>query len=136
MTTPIATTAFQADIAIKRGDTTQYSVPVTRLPSGGLAVYEKIALTVKRDLEDSDADALISHDLTDGGVVVSVNGDLVSNGMLVLTFFPADTSGLPSHQVDLPYDVQLIDTTPNPPEVHTILEGTLTVAADTTQATA
>lgn len=135
MTTPEVPTAFQADLAIKRGDTTRYSVPVTRLPATGLAEYEKIQLTAKHDRDDADADAVIQHSLADGGVSISVAGNLTSDGILVLTFFPNDTAALPGHEVQLPYDVQLIDTSVNPADVHTILEGTLIVAADVTQAT-
>ena len=128
-------TALQADVTILRGDTQPLVVTVTNLPAGGLAAYAKIQCTLKRDVNDPDASAFLVLTLATGGVVITTIGNATTNGVLTITIPAASTASLPSASTRLPYDVQVIDTGPTPPAVHTVAQGTLIVTADVTEAT-
>ncbi len=127
--------ALAADLTLLRGDTIVLTVPVTNLPAGGLTAYAKIAFTAKRDKSDSDANAFISLSAPSNGVTITTNGNATTNGVLTITIPAASTASLPAYDTLLSYDVQVTDTTTNPATVHTVAQGTLTVAADVTQQT-
>jgi hypothetical protein len=113
-------------IELIRGDTPTYDL---ELRSGDEALDLTgmgITFTAKRRYSDPDEDAVIRHDLDDGGVVLTSAID----GTATVHFSAADTAGLD----DLPtlvWDVQVDDVAGT---VITPLRGKLSVVRDVTRA--
>jgi hypothetical protein len=125
---------LEHDFDILRGDAAVLTFSsITNLPSGGLNDYSAIVFTAKRDVENTDADATIQKTLG-AGVTITTTGSDVTLGALTVLLNADDTSGLPSHEVRLPYDVQVVDGGQSPARPYTIAGGFLIVSADVTRA--
>jgi hypothetical protein len=125
---------LEHDFDILRGDAAVLTFSaITNLPAGGLSAYSAIVFTAKRDVEDTDADAQIQKTLG-SGVTITTNGSDTTPGALTVLLDADDTSGLPSHEVRLPYDVQVMDGGQSPPRPYTVAGGFLIVSADVTRA--
>jgi len=115
-------------LQMTRGDNKTVQVTITGLGSQGLS-GASLWFTAKRSYADADAAAII-HKVT-ADFTIDQQGDSQTPGIAHFSIQPAETSGLPAHQVDLVFDVQMKDSNGN---VTTVDSGTLTVTPDVTLA--
>lgn len=114
-----------ADLDAVRGDTNKYDVTVTRDGAALDLTGATLKFTVKRSLDDADADAVFQKAIGTGIVV-----DDVAGGLATLTVAPADTSALPAPR-SFHYDLQL---TESDGRVTTVAIGSLRLSADVERA--
>ncbi|HLY31263.1 MAG TPA: hypothetical protein VKQ36_09550 [Ktedonobacterales bacterium] len=120
------------DLSMIRGDSASLAVTVGDLGAAGLNAFNDARFTAKRDVSDSDANAIISKSLN-SGVTITTVGDSNTNGVLTVSIAPADTQALPTgYTVALFYDVRLYDSGG---DAYTVAQGMLTVTPTATQAT-
>ena len=128
------------NLTIHRGDT--FSVAITDLDD--LSDYSKVYFTVKRKYDDTDADAIIMMEATEGLTVL--NGTAISGtgtypdcsltvaagtgGDITIVLSEEVTSALEARETWV-YDIQMIKTDGT---VHTLGYGKVTVNKDVTQA--
>lgn len=113
------------NLKMVRGDTYQFDatimldgVPVDL--TGGT-----VRMTAKWAVSQADNAAVFQLSSATSGITIT---DAV-NGEISVTITPSNTSSLPAKKVELPYDIQFVDSTSN---VFTVLYGTLTIVPDVT----
>lgn len=118
---------LSVNLKLVRGDTYSFQIAVILNGSPVDLSGGTLKLTAKWDVRDTEANAvftLLSPSL--GIVVTSATG-----GLATLTISPSQTIGLPDHQVNLPYDIQLTDFQGN---IFTVMLGILSIVPDITTA--
>lgn len=116
------------NLSVIREDWLVLSVTVTR---GGVAIdltNAKAWMTAKREVTDSDGQAVFQKTELDG-IVISAP----TTGVMVITVVEADTSGVDKEGERLVYDVQVKEASGR---ISTPLRGVLDVLPGTTDATA
>lgn len=126
-----------SDITCQRGD----SLSISLTDVGALTGYSKVYFTVKRDTADADTASIIQIEKTaglkylNGAVGTPANGSLTiddeASGDITIALDETETAKLDPGVYS--YDVQVVRTAGT---VSTLTEGTFTVAADITRATA
>jgi hypothetical protein len=133
----VIATVTGSDITCQRGD----SLSASLTDVGALTGYSKVYFTVKRDYADADTAAIIQIEKTaglkyiNGAVGTPANGSLTiddeATGDITIALDETETAKLDPGVYS--YDVQVVRTAGT---VSTLTEGTFTVAADITRATA
>jgi hypothetical protein len=112
-------------LSMVRGDTSKWTFNITDPSSvgyqqtlSGASVY----FTAKRDRSDADADAVFTKTCT-----IVQNGSSSTPGIVTAQLAAVDTSGLPSYDLALFWDLVVVDGASNH---YTALRGALSVLAD------
>lgn len=116
------------NLKMVRGDTYKFDAVIIL---NGVAVNltgGTIRMTAKWAHSELDAAAVFQLSSPSSGIVITS----ASEGKISVTITSSQTSTLPAKKVELPYDIQYVDSTAN---VYTVLYGTLTVVPDVTLAT-
>ena len=113
------------NISMIRGDTYKFDsqILLNRLPvdlTGGT-----VKMTAKWSLANTDGTAVFQLTSSGTGIVITN----ATQGQITVTIASNKTSSLPSKKVELPYDIQFVDSSG---AVYTVLYGTLTILPDAT----
>lgn len=112
---------------VKRGDTAIFNVEAVDNTNNMINVTgANFWFTVKNAVTDLDDDIVFQKTLGNGITVTNYE-----KGWFRVTIAPADTSGLPTENVAMVYDLQLLDSSNN---VWTLNEGVFMVTPDVTRA--
>lgn len=115
---------YSLNLRMVRGDTYIFDSAVVLNGEAVDITGCSFRVTAKYSYTEDDAEAVFikTSNPVDGITILSA-----PDGSLRTQLAPADTNGLPSHQVDLVYDLQMLDATGN---VFTLQRGILTVVPD------
>jgi hypothetical protein len=122
------------ELAIRRGDTLEFAIQVFQ--TDGITPFNltgaEVFSTIKKALSDIDAAAVSRIDSVGGSVPVGgvITIDDATNGKATIRHAASATSALTAAQVELFYDVQVVDSIGR---VFTVDSGIITVSADVTQ---
>ncbi len=116
---------LSTNLKMIRGDTYIFELAVILNGEAVDLTGGTLTMTAKWDIADSDANAVFQISTTSGDIVVT---DAVG-GLATVTISHAKTVNLPSHVVNLVYDIQLLDVNT---QYFTVLTGILSVYPDST----
>ena len=108
-----------------RGDTYKFNATIVL---NGYAVDLTggvVRMTAKWSLADTDDNAVFQISSATGGIVITS----ATAGEIAITIASDLTESLPSRKVELPYDIQFVNSIN---EVYTVLYGTLLIVPDAT----
>lgn len=116
------------NLLMVRGDTYQFDIAVTNNGTAVDLTGMTIRFTAKRNVRDADVSAVIALSTATTGISVLS----ATAGTARITIPSSATTGLAAHKVELPYDIQLVDSSSN---VFTVTRGVLTIVPDVTVTT-
>lgn len=114
------------NLRMVRGDTYKFDAQILlhRTPvdlTGGT-----VKMTAKWSLSAADGSAVFQKTSSPGGGIVVTDA---AQGQITVTIASSNTSSLPAKKVELPYDIQFVDSSG---AVYTVLYGTLVIVPDAT----
>lgn len=113
------------NLKMVRGDTYKFNATIVLNGSPVDLTGGIVRMTAKWSLSDADIDAVFQVSSSTGGIVISSP----ASGEIAVTIASNLTENLPSRKVELPYDVQFVNSLN---EVYTVLYGTLVILPDAT----
>ena len=113
------------NIKMVRGDTYKFDAAIILNGSPVDITGGTVRMTAKWSLANLDAAAVFQLSSATTGIVITS----ATAGEIQVTIAAANTSSLPAKKVELPYDIQFVDSIG---AVYTVLYGTLTVVPDAT----
>ena len=113
------------NIKMVRGDTYKFDAAIILNGAPVDLTGGTVRMTAKWSLANLDASAVFQLSSATTGIVITS----ATAGEIQVTIASSNTSSLPSKKVELPYDIQFVDSIG---AVYTVLYGTLTVVPDAT----
>lgn len=113
------------NLKMVRGDTYKFNATIVLNGSPVDLTGGVVRMTAKWSLSDSDSDAVFQVSSATGGIVITS----ATAGEISVTIAADLTEPLPSRKVELPYDIQFVNSVS---EVYTVLYGTLLIVPDAT----
>lgn len=110
-------------LTMVKGDTYSFDIAVIQNGAAFNLTGCTILFTAKYNVKDSGF--VFQRSSVTGGVTITN----ATGGLATVAFTPANTSGLASHIIDLPYDIQVTDGSGN---IYTPIRGILRVLPDVT----